>query len=217
MTNSKKWYVVWEGTESGICETWEECYLRTHNHPGARYKAFDSARDAIEAYRRGVDVANDPYAMIRAIVHAETSEVNYANFPDIYPGSVAVCAFSADAGRVGYRGVDVWSGAELFRFGPIAGSANTGEFLAIVHALALLHGQGKFRTAIYCSNGIALSWVKKKKSNAQISQTPAFEQMAQLLARADRWLQTHDFQNFVLKWKSDEWGDNPAGAAKAEQ
>ena len=124
---------------------------------------------------------------------------------------------STDAGRVGYRGVDVWSGAELFRFGPIAGSANTGEFLAIVHALALLHGQGKFRTAIYCSNGIALSWVKKKKNNAQIPQTPAFEQMAQLLARADRWLQTHDFQNFVLKWKSDEWGDNPAGAAKAEQ
>ena len=73
MTNSKKWYVVWEGTESGICETWEECYLRTHNHPGARYKAFDSARDAIEAYRRGLDVANDPYAMIRAIVHAEIS------------------------------------------------------------------------------------------------------------------------------------------------
>ena len=62
-----------------------------------------------------------------------------------------------------------------------------------------------------------LHLVKKKKNNAQISQTPAFEQMAQLLARADRWLQTHDFQNFVLKWKSDEWGDNPAGAAKAEQ
>lgn len=217
MTNSKKWYVVWEGTESGICETWEECYLRTHNHPGARYKAFDSAREAIEAYRRGLDVASDPYAMIRAIVHAETSEVNYANFPDIYPGSVVVCAFSAGAGMVGYRGVDVFSSAELFRFGPIAGSANTAEFLAIVHALAFLHGQRKFRTAIYCSNGIAQAWVKKKKSNAQIPASPAFEKITQLLARADHWLQTHEFQNFVLKWKDDEWGDNPASVPSNNQ
>ena len=214
--SSKKWYVVWEGTESGICETWEECYLRTHDYPNARYKAFDSAREAIEAYRRGLDVASDPYAMIRAIVHAESGEVNYANFPDIYPGSVAVCAHcDASSSMVSYRGVDVFSGAELFRFGPIAGSANTGEYLAIVHALAMLQQQRKDRVPVYCSNGIAQMWVKKKKSNAQIPQKSAFEKMAQLLARADRWLQTNEFHNFVLRWKSDEWGDNPG--AKAEQ
>ncbi|HAO63459.1 MAG TPA: ribonuclease H, partial [Porphyromonadaceae bacterium] len=56
--------------------------------------------------------------------------------------------------------MDVWSGTELFRFGPVAGSENVAEFLAIVHALALLQKQRKDRVAIYCSNGIAQMWVR---------------------------------------------------------
>ena len=88
---SKKWYVVWVGTEPGICETWEECQIRTQGYPGARYKAFDSSREAIEAYRKDLDAHADPRAVIRAIAHAETSRTNYANIKEIYPGSVAVC------------------------------------------------------------------------------------------------------------------------------
>ena len=121
---SKKWYVVWVGTEPGICETWEECQIRTQGYPGARYKAFDSSREAIEAYRKDLDAHADPRAVIRAIAHAETSRTNYANIKEIYPGSVAVCG-SCDhtTGMMQYRGVDVWSGTELFRFGPVAGIA----------------------------------------------------------------------------------------------
>ena len=76
---SKKWYVVWVGTEPGICETWEECQIRTQGYPGVRYKAFDSSREAIEAYRKELDAHADPRAVIRAIAHAETSRTNYAN------------------------------------------------------------------------------------------------------------------------------------------
>ena len=115
---SKKWYVVWVGTEPGICETWEECQIRTQGYPGARYKAFDSSREAIEAYRKDLDAHADPRAVIRAIAHAETSRTNYANIKEIYPGSVAVCGSCDHAtGMMQYRGVDVWSGTELFRFG----------------------------------------------------------------------------------------------------
>lgn len=209
---SKKWYVVWVGTEPGICETWEECYIRTKGYPGARYKAFNSSREAIEAYRKGLDAKSDPCAVIRAIAQAETSsQVNYANFKDIYPGSVAVCGVCDHAtSMMQYRGVDVFTGAELFRFGPVAGGENAAEYLAIVHALAMLQKQRKDRVAIYCSNGIAQMWVRQKKCTTHIPPTPAFAKMAQLLARADHWLDVNTFHNFIIKWKAEEWGPNPA-------
>lgn len=208
----RKWYVVWVGTEPGICETWEECYIRTHGYEGARFRAFSSSREAIEAYRKGMDAFSDPSAVIRAIAHAETSRPNYAGFKDIYPGSVAVCGVcDRTTGMMQYRGVDVFSGAELFRYGPVAGSANAAEFLAIVHALALLKRQRKDRTAIYCSGDIAPAWVRSGKSRCHIPTAPAYATVAQLLARAEHWLAVNTFHNFVIKWKAEEWGANPAG------
>ncbi|MDO4512146.1 MAG: ribonuclease H family protein, partial [Bacteroidales bacterium] len=212
---SRKWYVVWVGTEPGVCETWEECYIRTHGFPGARYKAYDSSRDAIEAYRKGLDEANDPRAVIRAIAEAQTPTTNYAAIKEIYPGSVAVCGVCDRAtGMMQYRGVDIFSGEELFSFGPIAGSDNAAEYLAIVHALALLKSQKKDRTAIYCTSAIALAWVRAKKSSMHIPPTQAHAKMAQLLARADHWLATNEFHNFVIKWKTDQWGETPAAFPK---
>ena len=53
-SNKRKWYVVWVGTEPGVCDTWTECQLRTKGYPGARYKSFDNQQDAIEAWRNGL-------------------------------------------------------------------------------------------------------------------------------------------------------------------
>ncbi len=42
-----------------------------------------------------------------------------------------------------YRGVHTKTGKELFHVGPMIGTNNIGEFLAIVHALAWLQQQNK--------------------------------------------------------------------------
>ena len=50
----------------------------------------------------------------------------------------ALCVDAACSGNPGpmeYRGVHLPSGKEIFRYGPIQGTNNIGEFLAIVHAL----------------------------------------------------------------------------------
>ena len=51
-------------------------------------------------------------------------------------------ACSGNPGKMEYRGVDLTTGQQLFHFGPIKGTNNIGEFLAIVHALALMEKQG---------------------------------------------------------------------------
>ena len=72
-------------------------------------------------------------------------------------------ACSGNPGKMEYRGVYVADGCELFHIGPFEeGTNNIGEFLAIVHALALLKKKG-FDMPIYSDSANAISWVRQKK------------------------------------------------------
>ena len=51
-------------------------------------------------------------------------------------------ACSGNPGPMEYQAVDLQTGARVFHFGPMYGTNNIGEFLAIVHALALIDKQG---------------------------------------------------------------------------
>ena len=178
--------------------------------PHARYKSFNTREEAIVAFRNNGD---DDAALIRAIANAPTTTVvNYAAIPEIYPGSVAVDgACSGNPGLMEYRGVDIFSGKELFRQGPYPdGTNNVAEFLAIVHALAWLNNQGKTMTAVYTDSRNALLWVKKKHCNTKLARTGRNEKLFEIIARAERWLATHDYKNFVIKWQTDKWGECPA-------
>ena len=160
-TDKRKWYVVWQGTEPGICDSWAECELRVKGYPGARYKAFATQEEAVEAFR------NDPGEMeiLRAIARAPREFVNYEAIPDIVRDSIAVDgACAGNPGMMEYRGVDVPTGVELFHQGPFPDATNNiGEFLAIVHALALFHNQDNTHTAIYSDSKTALSWIRAGK------------------------------------------------------
>src|SRR5574344_1384297 len=71
-------------------------------------------------------------------------------------------ACSGNPGAMEYRGVCLTTGATLFHYGPVYGTNNIGEFLAIVHALALLKQQGIKRT-VYSDSRNAMLWVKARK------------------------------------------------------
>jgi ribonuclease HI len=106
--------------------------------------------------------------------------------------------------------VQTQTGAEIFHVGPLAnGTNNLGEFLAIVHALALLKKQGQ-STPIYSDSRIARNWVKQKQVRSKLPRT---EQTAEVWARADqalRWLENNSYPNEILEWKTAAWGENRA-------
>lgn len=203
-----KWYVVWEGRATGVFNSWEECQESTQGFPGARFKSFNSQQEAIEAFRNDDE---DDRAVIRAIAHGPKQKVNYAAIPEIIPGSIAVDgACSGNPGMMEYRCVDVMSGKEIFHQGPFAGATNNiGEFLAIVHALALYSKEGK-NNAIYTDSKTALAWVRNRQVKTTIARTPENEYVFQLLMRAEKWLRTHSWKNPILKWQTDKWGEIPA-------
>ena len=109
-----------------------------------------------------------------------------------------------------YQAIDLQTGARVFHYGPIHGTNNIGEFLAIVHALALCWQKGLPNKTIYSDSYNAILWVSKRKCKTKLERTPQTEQLYQIIARAENWLQTHHFKNPIMKWETQKWGEVPA-------
>ena len=207
-TNQGKWYVVWQGTEPGVCDSWAECEARVKGYPGARYKAFKTQEEAVRAFRDG----DNPGDVLRAIAHGPAVHVNYEAFPEIVHDSIAVDgACSGNPGDMEYRGVDVMTQAELFHQGPFPDATNNvGEFLALVHALAFFDKTGNTHTAIYSDSRTAMAWVRDRKCKTKLARTPRNEHLFAIIARAEAWLASHNPPNRIIKWQTDQWGEIPA-------
>ena len=119
-------------------------------------------------------------------------------------------ACSGNPGPMEYQAIDLATGARVFHFGPMKGTNNIGEFLAIVHALALMQQQGLHSKAIYSDSYNAILWVNKRKCKTKLERTPETETLYQIIARAERWLQTHQWRNPIIKWETQKWGEVPA-------
>lgn len=119
-------------------------------------------------------------------------------------------ACSGNPGMMEYQGVDLATGCQLFHFGPVFGTNNIGEFLAIVHALALIHKQGMKGKTIYSDSVSAISWVRKKQCKTQLVRNAKTEQLFQIIQRAETWLRTHSFDTQIVKWETRQWGEVPA-------
>ena len=109
-----------------------------------------------------------------------------------------------------YRCVDLQTGQQVFHFGPVLGTNNIGEFLAIVHALALMGRQGITDKVIYSDSYNAILWVNKKHCKTTLVRNAETEQLYQVIARAEHWLKTHKVTTPVIKWETRQWGEIPA-------
>ena len=118
-------------------------------------------------------------------------------------------ACSGNPGPMEYRGVHLPSGKQIFHFGPVQGTNNIGEFLAIVHALALLKQRGS-DMPVYSDSRTAQIWVQKRKCKTTLKRTPETEPLFAIIARAERWLMNNTWKNPILKWDTAQWGEIPA-------
>ena len=112
-------------------------------------------------------------------------------------------------GPMEYRGVYLRTNEEIFHFGPTLGTNNIGEFLAIVHGLALLK-QKKLTMPIYSDSKTAISWVKNKKCKTLLTRDAQTEELFQLIERAENWLKKNSYSTKIIKWETQEWGEIPA-------
>ena len=203
MARQQKYYVVWKGHHPGIYSDWKECEIQILGFEGAQYKAFPDRESAIEAYRLGVS------GFYKSTAKPSPKSASSGNGPNL--NSIAVdAACSGNPGKMEYRGVITANKQELFRIGPFPlGTNNIGEFLALVHGIALLKKQGS-NIPIYSDSVNALSWVKKKEARTKLPRSEKTEQLFQLVDRAVDWLKNNSYSNPLLKWETDRWGEIPA-------
>ena len=213
----KKYYVVWHGVEPGIYNSWPKCQEQIKGFEGALYKSFDSEEEAEEAYH------SSPYLYIKPRNSEAAEKKDKLQNPptnrtdtvlplplEVKAEALAVdAACSGNPGPMEYRGVYLKTGQEVFHYGPVHGTNNIGEFLAIVHGLALLKQKGTAMT-IYSDSRNAMLWVKNKKCKTKLERTPKTEQLFQLIERAELWLKENTYNIPLLKWETEKWGEIPA-------
>ena len=200
----KKYYVVWHGVEPGIYESWNECKAQVAGFDGARYKSFSTLEEAEEAY------GGNPWMYIGKSSRSRTAKPILPNDAVIRDSVSVDAACSGNPGLLEYRGVYTGDGAELFRVGPLEqGTNNVGEFLAIVHALALLK-QKNSTIPIYTDSVNAIKWIERKKCNTKLQKSAKNQPLFDLIERAESWIEKNSWQNKILKWETRSWGEIPA-------
>jgi ribonuclease HI len=126
--------------------------------------------------------------------------------------SIAVdAACSGNPGKMEYRGVLTHNKQEIFLKGPFKkGTNNIGEFLALVHGIALLKSKNKEDIPIYSDSRIAMSWIKQKRCKTNMHFDASNKDLLELIKRAENWLKENSFKNPILKWETKAWGEIPA-------
>ncbi len=119
-------------------------------------------------------------------------------------------ACSGNPGAMEYRGVDLVTKKQIFHFGPIQATNNIGEFLAIVHAAALIKQRGLKNIIIYSDSVSALAWVRNKKAKTQLVRDEKTALALDLVQRAEKWLHTNPDLPEIKKWDTKECGEIPA-------
>ncbi|MBK8055585.1 MAG: ribonuclease H family protein [Saprospiraceae bacterium] len=206
MAKKQKYYVVWEGFTPGIYMTWDECKTQITGHPSAKYKAFENRAEAEFAQKRNYfEFVN------KAALPKKESGMKQSRSAIIADSISVDAACSGNPGLMEYRGVETQSGKQLFHQGPFKnGTNNIGEFLGLVHGLAMLKKLKNDHTTIYSDSLIAIKWVKIKKAKTKLEVTDDNKILFELIERAENWLKENTYSNPIIKWDTVSWGEIPA-------
>ena len=133
----QKFYVVWKGNNPGVYQSWEKCQNEIKNVNGALFKSFSSLEEAKKAYDQGYEEYKQ-----------SLDYKNVLDGPELNSISVDA-ASSGNPGLMEYQGVDTNTKEILFKMGPFNNATNNiGEFLALVHGIAVLEKKSEIAAEI---------------------------------------------------------------------
>jgi len=172
---------------TGVFRSWEECKVQIDGFAGAQYRGYPTLEEANEAFKK---------SYWKDIVEKKKAEAEAdATIP---PRALIVSAHVDADGTMYYDGVDNDQKTTLFR-SPLFQDANqnVGDFLAIVHALALLKQTGDARPVVTASR-TALSWVTHKNPKTTLARTVSNTKVFDMLYRATIWLNNNSYPNEII-------------------
>ena len=194
----QKFYVVWKGNNPGVYQSWEKCQNEIKNVNGALFKSFSGLEEAKKAYDQGYEEYKQ-----------SLDYKNVLDGPELNSISVDA-ASSGNPGLMEYQGVDTNTKEILFKMGPFNNATNNiGEFLALVHGIAILEKKSD-KKIIYSDSITAMSWVRKKHCQTKLKRNEKNEEVFVLVERAIKWLKQNNYSVIIKKWDTKNWGEIPA-------
>ena len=207
MSKKKKFYTVWKGKKTGVFKKWNDCKAQITNFDGAQYKSFTTL-EAAEAALQGnyFDYIGKSKGFKSELTAEQLRKIGQPNY-----NSISVdAASSGNPGIMEYRGVDTKTKRQLFIQGPFPeGTNNLGEFLALVHGLAILK-KNNSDLILYTDSRTAMSWVRKKICNTKLERNAKNKPVFDLVDRAVNWLKNNSYKTVIVKWETKAWGEIPA-------
>jgi ribonuclease HI len=206
MAKQAKWYVVWKGNKTGIFTSWADCQVAIKGYAGALFKSFESKAEAEAAFKGGHAKQNSSAGS------GTGSKPSSAKRSPRLPNALSVdAACSGNPGKMEYQGVWVDTKEPAFLVGPFPmGTNNIGEFLGLVHALAMLDKQNRHDVPIYTDSITGIAWVRNRNAKTNLVRNAKTEPLWVLIDRALFWLENNQIKNPIYKWETDIWGEIPA-------
>lgn len=199
-----KFYVVWQGREAGIYDSWAACEAQVKG-VAAKYKGFATREEAEAA------LAADPkdYIIRKPKPLQSTPIASSPNSP-ILPALAVDAACSGNPGLMEFRGVIADTATQVFHRGPYTdGTNNIGEFLAIVLGLAYLKLHN-LPWVLYSDSKTAISWVRQRQCKTKIEWNTRNQDLLLAVRAAEKWLHENTWTTQIYKWDTEHWGEIPA-------
>ena len=207
-----KFYVVWQGRESGIYDSWAACEAQVKG-VAAKYKGFATREEAERALADGYE---KHISFTPRTSSATVQPATPLSLEDMLKHGVKLPALAVDAacsgnpGKMEFRGVIADTSTQVFHRGPyIGGTNNIGEFLAIVLGLAYLK-QKNLPWALYSDSKTAIAWVRQKQCKTKIEWTAKNQDLLLAVRAAEKWLHENTWTTPIYKWDTEHWGEIPA-------
>jgi ribonuclease HI len=205
--SKKKFYVVWKGHKKGVFTSWKVCKKQIDGFEGAQYKSFTDLNEAEFASTKNYADYVGKETKKTSLSLKEKEKLGKPNLESISVDA----ACSGNPGKMEYRGVLTHNKQQIFIKGPfIKGTNNIGEFLALVHGIALLKSKNKEDIPVYSDSKIAMNWVKQKRCKTNMHFDASNRDLLDLIKRAEKWLKENTYKNPILKWETKAWGEIPA-------
>lgn len=205
--NQKKFYVVFEGTKTGIFKTWAQCEAQVKGVSGAKFKSYPTLQEAEQAFA-DKEVATKPKKPKKTTPVVSKEDTN-PNLPLHYLACDA--SFLGNDKKLEYRVVEVFGNdvtevhrSDIF----IGGSANVGEFCALLDTVVWAIKNGKQDLPIYSDSRNAQKWVSQRKTNSNVEMSEKLEKHftarseALVAGKYDKYLA----QVEIRDWKTKVWG-----------
>jgi len=213
MAKSKaKFYVVWQGREAGIYDSWAACEAQVKG-VAAKYKGFSTREEAEKALAGTPEdyITRKPHLPSTPSLASDLHSHSGDQSSTIHLPALAVdAACSGNPGTMEFRGVIADTGTQIFHRGPYAeGTNNIGEFLAIVLGLAYLKLHN-LPWALYSDSKTAISWVRQRQCKTKIQWNTKNQDLFLAVRAAEKWLHENTWDTPIYKWDTERWGEIPA-------